>query len=131
MVAEEIDHRCHNFFFFLFIHGGFPAKKLSEDTSITFIDKVLLEVDGRPIDCNVCDAEFLHFVDLLFEGGGKDLEVVGIEIGYHMVLHGFAVPLGEIEKVSDEFVGKEENEDEQRNCIDDLNDFSDFSWYHQ
>lgn len=104
---------------------------MSEDTGITFIDKVLLEVDGRPIDCNVCDAEFLHFVDLLFEGGGKDLEVVGIEIGYHMVLHGFAVPLGEIEKVSDEFVGKEENEDEQRNCIDDLNDFSDFSWYHQ
>lgn len=131
MVAEEIDHRCHNFFFFLFIHGGFSAKKLSEDTGITFIDKVLLEVDGRPIDCNVCDAEFLHFVDLLFEGGGKDLEVVGIEISHHMVLHGFAVPLGEIEKVSDEFVGKEENEDEQRNCIDDLNDFSDFSWYHQ
>ena len=91
----------------------------------------MLEVDGRPIDCNVCDAEFLHFVDLLFERGGKDLEVVGIEIGYHMVLHGFAVPLGEIEKVSDEFVGKEENEDEQRNRIDDLNDFSDFSWYHQ
>ena len=131
MVAEEIDHRCHNFFFFLFIHGRFPAKKLSEDTGITFIDKVLLEVDGRPIDCNVCDAEFLHFVDLLFERGGKDLEVVGIEISHHMVLHGFAVPLGEIEKVSDEFVGKEENEDEQRNCIDDLNDFSDFSWYHQ